>query len=330
MSTNTLSLRDILVAQARLRSNNSHNSQLSKSASLTDQLESLADDAGDDDGFFDAPDVEIETPDGEKTFRMRDVERKIKKRKFLDVTDDELHAVWNQHKKTPDDDHTARNMIVKTLKGYTIAAVDPYRRGGAPVGALRLKAYEDLVKGIESWDPSHDSGAPLRSWTAKSLNLGGGSSSVSEAAQKFMGTKKIKGKWRWQNATALRQFMDEFKQKRNRMPSAQEIQDEFGIDRREARKVLREMSATKFTDALIDTDQSFDDVPPAAMDAIKAVYYSTNGRRQKIMEKEFWDVLGHDEPESDADKDKAKEIGIGPSTYSREKSTIIRRIKDLM
>lgn len=249
-------------------------------------------------------------------------------------TDGQLKQWWQEHQETPEDDYEARNKIMKSLDGYVHTAVQPYNK--SPESMRRQKVQEEMIKSIERWDPER---APLRNYVWGNIFPNGheGMSIANKVEREYGGTKKILHD-HLGDVEKARELREKFKSQRGRDPSVGEIADELGIDEDRASKIVRQESATHYTDDLIDDNQSFQDYGQEEMDALRAVYSSLTGRKKRIMEMLFYPDLGGKEPESYSEnqdnwpvqKEIAEEIGVSGATIYRSKKSIKKRIQDVL
>ena len=246
------------------------------------------------------------------------------------LSDEDLHELWNQHKGTPATDFAARNKIVQELWGYVPTAVRPYINSGAPISALEGKAEEALIKGIESWDPKHVSGAPLRSWTYRQIFPKGNSqtSVVSREVQQYADMIRIKSPVRFQNISKARALREEFKYEHNRYPTTQELQDLLGLSAYDTKQLELEMTPIHYTESMIDDDQTFGStMDPNISFAIKSVYTDRKPDDKEFMRVLFWPILGGPKPLGMTQKDKAKQLGLTATQFTRKKQSIMPKIK---
>ena len=266
-------------------------------------------------------------------------EEPVKEAKKEYASNEEMHELFKQYKQAPEENKDKKVEIMKNLDGYVHLAVNPYRDSGAPVGAMYQKAYEELSRAIDQWDPNHESGAPLKSYCHKRLfpmdhhNM----SVVNRVIPKYKDVKKMTQK-NTRSVDEARRLQEEFRQERGRMPSNSEMADIMGMSEREVSKLMRSMSGTHYADNMIDEDQSLKDIASNEMDAMRSVYYSSNGRTKRIIEMIMWPDLGGQEPEgyqsnrSNWPKQSAiaDELGVHPSTVNREIKKIKKRVQEVL
>lgn len=255
------------------------------------------------------------------------------------ASDEEMHQMFKQYKQAPDENKDKKVEIMKNMDGFVHQAVQPYRNSGAPVGAMYQKAYEEVDRAIDQWDPNHESGAPLKSYVYKRLfPLGNPSMSVvNRVIPKYKDVKKMTQK-NTRSVDEARRLQQEFKNERGRMPSNSEMADMMGMSEREVSKLMRSMSGTHYADNMIDEDQSLQDIASNEMDALRSVYYSTSGRTKRIIEMIMWPDLGGEKPETYDENQHnwpkqsaiADELGVHPSTVNREIKKIKKRVQEVL
>lgn len=260
--------------------------------------------------------------------------------------DDVDEETWNASKEKPDDrmhnlwrayafgtDHTdrkdprIRGQIIGEVNGLMYEAIHGAKRSNAPMGAYEWKARELTRDAIDSYDPTY--GTKLSTWVREQLNPRG-ANALSDIGAKYGDTGQI-AQSRMSKLPAFKRAVEEFKNQRGRKPSNQELAERLNISLFDIKQLRKETASEYDITEAIDEDGLVGDQSLEEQDAIKAVYASATGREQRVMEYMFPEILGGEKPQVrwDAGGNNwvADQLGVSPSTVTRDKNKIRDRIR---
>lgn len=247
------------------------------------------------------------------------------------LPDDQQHNLWRAWKfgtdKTEPGDPKMRGEVFKTLKNMAYDAMQKVDDEAVSKGALKTDRRGEVLNAIDNYDPRKGN-AILSTHVGNYVYQGIGDV---VADQGDMNT--VMGGFARDNFDEIQDFIEEYKEQKNRRPTRAEFSNQFSVPKQKAGKILMSMAPEYDMEETINED---DLVPERLADkkqAIHMVYADASNRRQVLMEHMFPDLL--DGPKEVIGVNKgiqdrvAEKTGVSASTISRDKDKILNQIEKI-